>query len=190
MKSFAAFTLILIFLVGCGGVGGGPATTRQYVVHSTPSFCANWTEALYFCANVAETNDYVIRTTGLCDAGFSPEWGITYVVTVSERKLSSDFVADGCDYERTLISIDGETADPLGTRYKNGTSSIQGGLKISRINTGESWFRLRGYAKPIYCAESLCSEISTGAPQNLPSGTFELVEIDGSREIALVSGDN
>lgn len=57
------------------------------------------------------------------------------------------------------------------------------------MTEGENGFRLNGYSKPIHCEESLCSEFAVDVREWLPRyAEFELVEIDGVREIAVVAG--
>lgn len=99
-------------------------------------------------------------------------------------------MADGCDYEISLISVDNEVEDPVGTRYKNGVGSSGGGLIMYRVADGENWFSLAGYTKKVYCEDDICGQAAAGAPLYIPGNTeFELVEIDGERHIQLVASE-
>lgn len=185
-KKYAIVGTLNVILASCGG---GPEIIEHLTVHSTPAACIDpVNSSIYFCDNTRDTNDYVVKVINDCaGGGIGVEWGVTYHVTVA-KKQTPPFIADACDYERSLISIDGQIEDPVGTRYQNGVGSSAGGLTITRVAEGENWFRLNGYKETIYCENDVCGQIATQNAQSLPAYTeFELALIDGKRRIQLVA---
>lgn len=172
-------------LAACGGT---TSTVNQYVIQSYPGVASGWqADDLYFVANVDNTEDNGIRPHRCFSvSGFSPEWGTEYVITVNEESIRP-LVADACDTEKTLISIDGEAQDPIGTQYPNAMGSHSGGLVISRDADEPGRFQLHGYSKPIHCEESICGPIvDDGAGMLFSDVLFELMEIDGQPIIGIV----
>lgn len=183
-------TRLPIFLLSSAlaACGGTTSSVNQYVIQSHPGVGTSQPSGeLYFVANVNNTEDNSIRPHGCFSvSGFSPEWGTEYVITVNEKSIPP-LVADACDTEKTLISIDGQAQDPIGTQYPNAMGSHSGGLVISRDADEPGQFRLHGYSKPIYCEESVCGPIVDEDSGMLFSDVvFELMEIEEQRIIGIL----
>jgi len=189
LPKYVALSSLYLVLSGCGGTQGPEVVIGQMTIQSTPSVCISPVgNGAYLCANTRNTNDYTLHVYGQCVVP-GMEWGITRQVTVATID-TSESVADGCGYEISLISVDNEVEDPVGTRYKNGVGSSGGGLIMYRVADGKNWFSLAGYTKKVYCEDDICGQAAAGTPLYIPGNTeFELVEIDGERHIQLVASE-
>lgn len=183
--------LSLFALISCQG-GVGTEENNHYTVQSTPIICdlnPIGLQEVTFCANTSTSNTHVIETGGSLCFGFKPpEWGVTYQITLKEQRRYGGF--DGCSVISSLVSIDAEIPDPIGTRYTSNVGSYLGGLTITRLKADEPWFQLSGYQKPIFCADTLCGSAEVGVKYQMGHITqmpyvFELVEKDGKREIEI-----
>ena len=198
MKQLIKITLPLSLLTGC--ISEAPfveydeGITKQYVVTSAPSFCFHSKiNEPFACPKFAAANDNLVSFGGVAcyssAINSSFEWGISYEVTVLEQTRIGAQVGD-CPQLRTIISVNNKTLDPIGTRYIHNIGSTWGGLTLTRTGPGSQWYQLEGYPKPIYCDDSLCGHAEAGVDYTFgvllqPYPEFELVEIEGKREIAL-----
>lgn len=198
MKQLIKITLPLLLLTSCMSEGRfaeyDEGVTKQYVVTSAPSFCYHsLINEPFACPKFATANDNLVSYGGIAcyssDINYSFEWGVSYEITVKEKTRIGAQVGD-CPQMRTIVSVNNKTPDPIGTRYIHNIGSTWGGLTLTRLAPGSEWFQLEGYSKPIYCDDSLCGHAEAGVEYTFgvllqPYPAFELVEIEGKREIAL-----
>lgn len=182
-------SVVLVTAAAIVACGGSPKTqVVQYVLQSQPGFCHSPVgNKGYICSNVRNEGSEV-KPHGCFDLiGMDDKWGTSYVITVRETELVDH--ADSCDIERTLISVDGETDDPVGTRYTNNIGSTHGGIELRRDAANPDTFRLNGYSGPIVCEAELCDPVvGTSGSGILPVDLdFELMEVDGERVIGIVA---
>lgn len=185
---------LAILALALSACGGTDSRVEQYVIQSHPGVTSNWLGVYtYFVLNVNNTEDNSIRTHPCFSVtGLDAKWGTTYAITVEETPIPEN-VADVCETEKTLISIDGQFDDPVGTQYANAVGSFGGGLVISRDLDQPTQFKLQGYNEPIYCEEVVCGRLLEQAGSSgdnsavLPREiVFELMEVDGQRIIGIV----
>lgn len=185
-RSFALAALTLV-----SGCDGGKTETMQLTVQSTPSVYSSPTtlggRVYLFGVNVAPENTFHIVESNKCDLGFEPDWGITYKIAV-EYYVDRPFIGS-CPPIRYFNGIVEMIPDDFGTRYYNYAGSGWGGMFITKEKDQEPWFKVGGYGRPIYCVTPECDRMKAGDTFYISRphvrAFFELVEIDGKRELEL-----
>lgn len=152
---------------------------KKYTVYSAPALCIHM--HMFLCANY-QYDEKVVNIGGIVFDEFEWQWGTQYEITVEEKEIINP-PADGSSIQRTLVSIDLQVDDPIGTQYQFAVDRVPNIPKPQKSDM-DGYYNLLGVSV-------LCDDLVCGAEDfQYDNVLFELVEQEGDRVIQVSSGED